>query len=192
MAGFSSKQQLTFDWAATGPSTSAKLPEMPQVSAEPKALGEEKPDIVESRTAQASALQDAGEQTIDVPIRSGAPRKPPARLPVPKPLPSAVGKGNFGQDEAGPVRPSAEEIRAITEQYADRLIELFKGKVEVEAMLANPVCSDRARLYHEKDRLLSAIQSGLAVYAEDFGQPAANRLESYVLYQFDLRRREGR
>ena len=59
-------------------------------------------------------------------------------------------------------------------------------------MLDNPVCSDPARLYHEKDRLLSAVQSGLAIYAEDFGQPAANRLEAYVHYQFELRRREGR
>ncbi len=111
---------------------------------------------------------------------------------MPKPLPSAVGKGNFGEDERGPVRPEADEVRAITEQYAERLIDLLNGKAEVEAMLANPVCSDRARLYHEKDRLLSAVQSGLAIFAEDFGQPAANRLEAHVHYQFELRRRKRR
>jgi len=111
-------------------------------------------------------------------------RRTPAVLPVPKPLPSAIGRGHFGEDEHGPIRPTAAEVRAITENHAERLINLLEGLAEVQGFLANSQCSDRARLYHEKDRLQSAFQSAIAVYAEDFGQHAAQRLDAYARNQF--------
>ena len=107
----------------------------------------------------------------------------PAFLPVPKPLPSAIGCGHFGEDERGPVRPTAAEVRAITENHAERLINLLNGLAEVEGFLRNSQCSDRARLYHEKDRLQSGYQSAIAAYAEDFGEFAANRLDAWARYQ---------
>lgn len=139
MADFSHKQQqLTFAWGtAMPPRPLEPTPASPTL------------DTLEDKTPSSAKAQVAAEQlaetpTPDSPTSSESHRKPPARLPVPKPLPSAVGKGNFGEDERGPVRPEADEVRAITEQYAERLIDLLNGKAEVEAMLANPVCSDRA------------------------------------------------
>jgi hypothetical protein len=80
----------------------------------------------------------------------------PARLPVPRPMAAAVGRGHFGKDEHGPIRPTLDEVRAITEQHAEKLIDLLCGQNEVDAILRDIQCSDRARLYHEKDKLLSA------------------------------------
>lgn len=114
-------------------------------------------------------------------------RRHPAVLPVLKPLPSAIGKGHFGEDEHGPIRPTPAEVRAITENHAERLINLLEGLSEVEGFLANSQCSDRARLYHEKDRLLSAYQGAMAMYAEDFGEHAANRLDAYARHQCNRR-----
>lgn len=115
-------------------------------------------------------------------------RRSPAVLPVPKPLPSAIGRGHFGEDEHGPIRPTAAEVRAITENHAERLINLLEGLAEVNGSLANSQCSDRARLYHEKDRLLSAYQGAVALYAEDFGEHAAKRLEAYAYHEFERRK----
>jgi hypothetical protein len=110
-------------------------------------------------------------------------RGSPVVLPVPKPLPQAIGRGHFGEDENGPFRPTAQEVRAITENHTERLIGFLDGLQEVNAHLNNTQCSDRARLYHEKDRLLSAYQGALAMYAEDFGQNAANRLDAWARHQ---------
>lgn len=114
-------------------------------------------------------------------------RRGPAILPVPKPLSSAIGRGHFGEDEHGPIRPTAAEVRAITENHAERLINLLEGLAEVEGLLANSRRSDGARLCHEKDRLLSAYQGAMAMYAEDFGEQAANRLGAYARHQFERR-----
>jgi hypothetical protein len=62
----------------------------------------------------------------------------------------------FGHDESGkPIRPNADEVRAITEQHAERMIDL------------------------DDDQLRSAM----AKYAEDFGTEAASQLERYVRRQ---------
>jgi hypothetical protein len=73
-------------------------------------------------------------------------------LPVPKPLAEAVGKGHFGEDEHGPIRPTAAEIRAITEHHAEKLGDLLLGLEETDRSLRDSQCSDRARLYHERER----------------------------------------
>ena len=114
-------------------------------------------------------------------------RRSPAVLPVPKPLASAIGRGHFGEEENGPIRPSPAEVRAITENHGERLINLLEGLDEVERSLRNSQCTDHARLYREKDRLISAYQGATALYAEDFGEHAALRLDSYVRHQFEKR-----
>jgi len=76
--------------------------------------------------------------------------------PFPKSLSSSVAAGTFGRDESGkPIRPKAGEVRASTEQYAERMIEM------------------------DDDQLRSAT----AKYAEDFGTKAASQLERYVRRQ---------
>jgi hypothetical protein len=101
------------------------------------------------------------------------PRRVSARMPVPAPLPEAIMAGRFGLDEDGkPVRPGPHEVRAITEQHADKLIELLD--------------SARSSRPEERARILESFQSGLAAYAEDFGQEAAGRLEAYVRRQASL------
>jgi hypothetical protein len=105
--------------------------------------------------------------------RRERPRRIPARLPVPKPLPAAVASGHFGQEEDGkPVRPGVSEVRAITEQQAEKLIELLDT-------IASAPASGKAAL-------LESFQNGLAAYAEDFGQPAADQLEAYARRQAGL------
>jgi hypothetical protein len=90
-----------------------------------------------------------------------------ARLPVPKPLPHAVATGNFGQDENGkPVRPGAHEVRVITEQHADKLIDLL------DSLAGAPT--------NAKEDLKTKLTAGITAYADDFGQEAAERLEAYV------------
>lgn len=76
-----------------------------------------------------------------------------SRLPVPRPLLSSVTAGAFGRDESGkPVRPSADEVRAITDQQAERMIEMDDAE----------------------------LQAAVTKYAEDFGSKAAGQLERYV------------
>jgi hypothetical protein len=114
-------------------------------------------------------------------------RRSPAVLPVPKPLPSAIGRGHFGEDEHGPIRPTPGEVRAISENHSERLIDLLDGLDEVERSLRNSQCGDRARLHHEKDRLRTAYQAAIAMYVEDFGEGASKRLEAWALHQHKRR-----
>ena len=102
-----------------------------------------------------------------------------ARLPVPKPLPEAIAAGRFGRDERGPIRPCAAEVRAITGNHAEKLIELLKPDDGTDRVLAQ-----------------TEFDAGIAAYAEDFGEDAARRLEAYVRRQVSLGdgppRRSGR
>ncbi len=96
-----------------------------------------------------------------------------ARLPVPRPLPSAVSAGHFGQGEDGkPVRPGTREIREITEQHAEKLIDLY------DAIRSGPMAG--------KEALQEQFDAGIAAYAEDFGQHAADQLRAYILRQASL------
>jgi hypothetical protein len=94
-------------------------------------------------------------------------------LPVPCPLASAVLAGRFGHEEDGrPVRPGAHEIRAITETHAEKLIALLDETTSAPA---------RARGCIEAD-----YAEGIAAYAQDFGEGAADQLKSYVEHQARL------
>jgi hypothetical protein len=102
---------------------------------------------------------------------SREPRRIIARLPVPKPLPSAVAAGHFGQDESGrPIKPGAMEVRVITERHAEKLIDISDSIQQ-----ASGSC-----IPGEADRLRGIFQSAIAAYAEDFGSQAARQLEAYV------------
>jgi hypothetical protein len=96
-----------------------------------------------------------------------------ARLPVPKPLPSAIAAGHFGQEENDrPVRPGAHEVREITERHAEKLIDLLDSLASAPA--------------NGKDALQAQFDAGIAAYAEDFGQHAADQLQAYVKRQAGL------
>ena len=166
-------QQLTFDWGAP-PRPAA--PEGPVTSSGPL----EQATLPKASYAEATASTGPS-------IAPRCPRRGPARLPVPHPLPAAVGKGNFGEDEHGPVRPSLDEVRAISDHHAEKLIVLLDELNTTHETLRAMTRGDRPALVREKDRLLSAYQSGIALYAEDFGQAAANRLDAYVKYQVRIR-----
>lgn len=80
-------------------------------------------------------------------------------------------------DNDEPVNPGPEEVRAITEIGAERIIALL---------------GERPPTPREKDRVSVQIGSALLLYAEDFGQEAANHLDSYCRYQADRDRRRER
>lgn len=168
--------QMEFGWTGTGRDGG------PVAAAAP--VPEQRGSLSEETLPGIPVVEDAAPPPARVRARNS-----PVVLPVPKPLPQAIGRGHFGEDENGPIRPTAQEVRAITENHTERLIGFLDGLQEVNAHLNNTQCSDRARLYHEKDRLLSAYQGALAMYAEDFGQNAANRLDAWARHQ---QRKEGR
>src|SRR5438552_1996778 len=70
-------------------------------------------------------------QTVRVtPITSPTKRKrhrTAARLPVPIPLPEAIEQGHFGKDPDTdePINPRPAEVRPITENRAERMIDLL-------------------------------------------------------------------
>lgn len=108
---------------------------------------------------------------------SGA-RRLVASFPVPKPLSEAIAAGRFRKDERGPIRPSAEEVRAITENHAHQLIELL------HAMRAHPPSHD-ARTWTEQE-----YARKLDAYRDDFGTHAADRLDAYCRRQEQLQCRD--
>lgn len=101
-------------------------------------------------------------------------RRVSATFPVPKPLPEAVTAGRFGQDKHGPIRPSAEEVREITDTHAHQLIDLL-----IDQRNYRP--GSEGRTWHEQE-----IARKLDEYAEDFGQHAADRLNAYCQRQVQL------
>jgi hypothetical protein len=100
-------------------------------------------------------------------------RRAIARLPVPRPLAQAVAAGNFGQDERGPVKPSADEVRKITENHAEMLIDLLCDQRQAERTGQE---ADRARISID-------VQAAVMKYAEDFGDRAAEQLLAYCRRQ---------
>jgi hypothetical protein len=101
-----------------------------------------------------------------------------ARLPVPKPLPAAVLASHFGTDERGkPINPSADEVYAITNEHAEKLIDLIQS-------LPAPGRPGRSAIEDQ-------ITAGIAKYAGDFGEHAAQRLEAHCRRQVRLQETSG-
>ena len=96
------------------------------------------------------------------------------RLPVPRPLPEAVANGHFGHDDNGPVSPNADEVREITENHAETLIDLVADLKE-------------AKLRHLGDASLDEcskqIENAVEKYAQDFGGRAGEQLLAYARRQ---------
>ncbi len=105
--------------------------------------------------------------------RRTSPGRVIARLPVPRPLPSAIAAGHFGHNDSGaPIRPGPQEVREITQQHADKLIEILDS-----IGIASP---------NAKVGLLESFQTGIIRYAEDFGPRAGEQLEAHVKRQAGL------
>lgn len=102
-------------------------------------------------------------------------RRVVATLPVSRPLPAAVEAGRFGRNERGEViRPKPDEVRAITESHASKLIYLLS---DLRAARARETC------YQQLEReYLERVDA----YAVDFGRDAAARLDAYVRRQDQL------
>jgi hypothetical protein len=135
-------------------------------------------EVVAESTARAVAnvIEPPASEPESLPLalpRHDRPRRIPARLPVPRPLVAAIAAGRFGQEENGkPVRPGPHEVREITEQQAEKLIELLD---QIAGAASNG-----------NGALLESFQNALAAYAEDFGRPATDQLEAYVRKQASL------
>jgi len=108
-------------------------------------------------------------------------RKSPAVLPVPKPLPEAITAGHFGHEDGKPVRPTSTEVRIITENHAEKIIDLLNGLREAERHVARG--SDEARTGAECGRLRNEVKSAIDKYAASFGTEAGERLEAYCRRQ---------
>jgi len=142
----SNPKQLTIDWNPAAPEI---LPCLPVHEAP-----------VEPKVAQ---------------VKSRAAGRYGGRLPVPRPLADAVAAGCFGTDERGrPIRPEADEVRAITEALADQLIDML--------------CATKLRLGKPafRDSLPEAFGMLIAAYRQDFGERAAQQLEAYAHRQASL------
>jgi hypothetical protein len=76
-----------------------------------------------------------------------------------QPLPQVIAEAHFGQTGSGPVRPSAKEVREIIETHAEKIIDAVHDNSRVD------------------------ITPLIKLYAEDFGEAAAHRLEGYCRRQ---------
>ena len=140
-------------------------------------------EVVAEKPAAASVVPIVPAEPNNWILLTGHGTRITARLPVPKPLPSAVASGHFGQEEDGRnVRPGPHEVRAITEQYAEKLIKLVEsiGQAKRDGAVA------------EQDWLKEQLSAALAAYAEDFGDHAAQQLGAYVHRQAGLDLDDGR
>jgi len=121
------------------------------------------------------------------PVRSETPADEFGDVPVPRPLPEAVAKGVFGiDDDDEPVDPSPDEVFAITVFHGERLTELLESVRHVKELLAVPNCPNRADLLRQKERLSSQAQSVVGLYAEDFGEVAAQHFECWAARQMEI------
>ena len=142
-----------------------------------------------AQPASGPQSQDSSEVTVDpapllplIPLPRQLPdlttKRIIARLPIPKPLPAAVTAGHFGTDERGkPINPSADEVYAITNEHAENLIDLIQS-------LPTPGRPGRSAIEDQ-------ITAGIAKYAGDFGEHAAQRLEAYCRRQARLQAASG-
>jgi hypothetical protein len=117
------------------------------------------PVVADTEPVGPAAMPPMHEAAADA-IQPPAPVRPSrivARLPIPRPLAEAVRAGRFGTDEQNqPIRPDPDEVAEITVTHAEKLIDLLGPNTEV------------------------AYRTGLAAYAEDFGERPASQLDAYV------------
>lgn len=160
MARHADKNQLTFGWSTSG-SQRAVVRSLPPAGTSAPLAEASLTENDDSERRQRAACADP--------------------LPYVWPLPDAIERRHFGEDEDGPVEPSAEEVQAITEDVADRLIQHLNELEGVVARLRDAqrdAC--RNLIFQEKERAVCAYQSTVALYEEDFGLDATRLLESWA------------
>ena len=165
---------------------------LPQATADPNQLLIEwnAPKAQEPSPAAAPSVSTAANSlsppsTVAPRAATNSPRRRPrtasshverivARLPVPRPAAASVAAGTFGHDDDGkPIRPQANEIRAITESLAERLVELLDAMKEI-------ISNDARKAMEEQ------FSQGITMYSLEFGERAALQLEAYVRRQSSL------
>lgn len=102
---------------------------------------------------------------IPVALERQPPPVPASTLPFARPLRAAINSAVFGEDENGAVDPSDEEIAAITEEQAERTIELIKD--------FRAASSDR------KQQASRNVDEAIDKFASDFGREASEALRAY-------------
>ena len=101
---------------------------------------------------------------------------------MPRPLPAAVAAGHFGQDENGPVNPSADEVREITVNHAEELTELLADLREAERRSLNEA---------ERRWRSELVDAAVKKYAGDFGDHAGQQLLAYCRRQMLINEADG-
>jgi hypothetical protein len=166
--------QLQIDWNISSEDRPEPLP-VPvtgEVVAEKPATASTAPDPVRPVTVKTPRTKPRQ----STPATTFREKRIVARLPVPRPLPTAVAAGRFGQDEEErPIRPDPDEVQAITENQAEKLIDMLDA--------AKKVVSEKSPA---ADSLPGAFRTILDAYARDFGDRAAQQLEAYVRRQSSL------
>ncbi len=156
-------KQLALDWSASN----SVLP----------AATDPTPDIVVV-SAEEPVIPAGGEIAPTRPIRRAS-RRPEkgivrgCRFPSPFP-PLLPPDGLAMTRRATLIHPSADEVRAITENQADKLIDMLDALVAVPGRPATATS------------LPALFQSILIAYAQDFGDHAARQLEAYARRQSSL------
>jgi hypothetical protein len=70
----------------------------------------------------------------------------------------------------------------VNQHVAYEVCEITEHDETLIACLDSTTCAPA----NSKNALLESFQSGIAAYADDFGQPAADQLEAYVKRQASL------
>lgn len=140
-----------------------------------------------ARATVGAIVATCGPPPVSTPARSTAP-------PLFPPLPAAVECGVFGLTEAGPIEPDEEEVASLTAEHANEMRGLLADLAAVEHGLRTgcdprtgkpprtPATRERlaTRLQAEHVRLQEAYADMLAVYADAFGDAAADALDAWV------------
>jgi len=114
--------------------------------------------------------------------------------PIPLPLPTAVAGGAFGWTTDGAIAPDHEEVAALTAEHAHGMIVVLSDYHAVENALRfgydpatgrSPETSEKREallqsLQQERKRFLESYTDAMNVYAEAFGEEAAEELDCWV------------
>lgn len=117
-----------------------------------------------------------------------------APLPVPEPLQEAVEAGVFGVCVDGSLRPSVEEVAALTREQARELLSLLVDLRHLKRCLErhlNPHTHQPLVSWEIRERIERSMQAGvenvrenytacLSAYADAFGSSAAEGLDTCV------------
>lgn len=172
--------QQVFDWAK--PECNACAPEL--------ASSVQWDDVPAQQ--QVSVHQSSDPSVFDE--LDAVPREQADGPPLATPLPGAVTSGVFGMTTEGPVMPDADVIAEITAEHAHEMIVLLAdGEAIADAIRTGQhprtgrtprTPEARARMVEhlaaEERRLRESYADAVAVYAEAFGDDAANALDAWV------------